>query len=166
MLSDHGLEHALRALAQRAAVPVELDVALPEERLPMAIEAAAYFAVSEALTNVARYAKASQVCVSVEERDGHLIVTVRDDGVGGADPSAGSGLQGLRDRLAALDGSLEIDSLPGTGTQLRARLPSRAVPATGTWRVRIIETSFAPRRVARGHDARHGLRRRPRQSHP
>jgi PAS domain S-box-containing protein len=125
VLSDHGLGHALRALAQRAAVPVELEVTLPEERLPMAVEAAAYFAVSEALTNVARYADASQACVSVEQRDGQLLVTVDDDGVGGADPGGGSGLQGLRDRLAALNGTLEIESRPGEGTRLRARLPSR-----------------------------------------
>jgi PAS domain S-box-containing protein len=124
VLSDHGLEHALRALAQRAAVPVELDMALPG-RLPMAVEAAAYFAVSEALTNVARYAEASLTCVSVAEHDGELVVTVDDDGIGGADPGAGSGLQGLRDRLAAVNGTLVIDSRPGEGTQLRACLPSR-----------------------------------------
>src|SRR3954454_22390694 len=108
VLSDHGLEHALRALAQRAGGPVELDASLPEERLPTAIEAAAYFAVSEALTNVARYAQASHASVSAEEVDGHLSVTVDDDGVGGADLGAGSGLQGLRDRLAALNGTLVI----------------------------------------------------------
>ena len=88
VLSDHGLEHALRALAQRAAVPVELETALPGERLPMAVEAAAYFVVSEALTNVARYAQASHAWVSVEERDGEVEVTVGDDGVGGARRSA------------------------------------------------------------------------------
>jgi PAS domain S-box-containing protein len=130
VLSDHGLEHALRALAQRAAVPVQLDAVLPAERLPMAIEAAAYFAVSEALTNVARYARASQAVVRVRERDGHLHVSVRDDGVGGADPSVGSGLQGLRDRLAALDGTLAIDSRPDNGTEVRARLPCRGAPLT------------------------------------
>jgi PAS domain S-box-containing protein len=125
VLSDHGLEHALRALTQRATLPVELDTALPDERLPVAVEAAAYFAVSEALTNVARYAEASRACVSVVERDGELEVTVDDDGVGSADLGAGSGLEGLRDRLAALNGTLEIESSPGQGTQLRARLPSR-----------------------------------------
>jgi signal transduction histidine kinase len=123
VLSDHGLEHALRALVQRAAVPVELETALPDERLPMAVEAAAYFAVSEALTNVARYAEASQASVSVAKHDGHLDVTVDDDGVGGATLGAGSGLEGLRDRLAALNGTLDIESAPGEGTQLRARLP-------------------------------------------
>jgi PAS domain S-box-containing protein len=124
VLSDHGLRHALRALAQSAAVPVELDMDLPE-RLPMAVEAAAYFAVSEALTNVARYAEASQASVSVAELDGELLVTIDDDGVGGADLNGGSGLQGLRDRLAAVNGTLDIASRPGEGTQLRARLPSR-----------------------------------------
>ena len=125
VLSDHGLAHALRALALRAAVPVALDVALPKERLPMAIEAAAYFAVSEALTNVAKYAQASEASVTVEAHDGYLDVSVDDDGVGGADPAAGSGLQGLRDRLAALNGTLEIESDPGAGTKLHARLPTR-----------------------------------------
>jgi PAS domain S-box-containing protein len=129
VLSDHGLEHALRALAQRAAVPVELHTSLPDERLPMAVEAAAYFAVSEALTNVARYAQASHASVSAEECDGQLNVTVDDDGIGGAAPGAGSGLQGLRDRLAALNGTLVIESRTGGGTTLRAQLPCRDVPA-------------------------------------
>ena len=129
VLSDHGLEHALRALAQRAAVPVELQVSLPEQRLPMAVEAAAYFAVSEALTNVARYAQASHASVSADECDGQLNVTIDDDGVGGAALGAGSGLQGLRDRLAALDGSLVIEERTGGGTRLRAELPCREAPA-------------------------------------
>ena len=124
MLSDHGLTHALRALAQRAGVPVELDTDLPADPLPMAVEAAAYFAVSEALTNVARYAEASHASVRVALGEGSLDVRVRDDGIGGATPGSGSGLQGLRDRLAALDGTLEIDSPPGHGTTLRARLPA------------------------------------------
>jgi len=124
VLSDHGLDHALRALAQRAAVPVELETALPEEPLPMGVEAAAYFAVSEALTNVARYAEASHASVRVALAEGSLDVIVQDDGVGGAAPGSGTGLQGLRDRLAALDGTLEIDSPPGGGTTLRARLPA------------------------------------------
>jgi PAS domain S-box-containing protein len=124
VLSDHGLEHALRALAQRAAVPVELETALPEEPLPIAVQAAAYFAVSEALTNVAKYAEASHASVRVEARDGYVAVLVEDDGVGGAAPGSGSGLQGLEDRLAALDGTLAIESPPGKGTSLRARLPA------------------------------------------
>jgi PAS domain S-box-containing protein len=125
VLSDHGLEHALRALAQRATVPVELATELPGERLPMAVEAAAYFVASEALTNVARYAAASQAWVGVEERAGELEVTIRDDGCGGAELGAGSGLQGLRDRVSAMNGTLEIDSPPGAGTTVCARLPSR-----------------------------------------
>ena len=125
VLTDHGLEHALRAVAQRAAVPVELVLALPGERLPMAVEAAAYFVVVEALTNVARYARASHAWVSVEERDGHLDVTIGDDGIGGAGLDGGSGLQGLRDRVSARNGTLEIDSPPGDGTCIRARLPAR-----------------------------------------
>jgi len=128
VLTDHGLEHALRALAQRSPVPVELETELPGGRLPMAVEAAAYFAVSEALTNVAKYAHASQAIVRVQERGGCLDVMVDDDGVGGADLGAGSGLQGLRDRLAALNGTLVIDSPVGNGTRLRAQLPSRDVP--------------------------------------
>jgi PAS domain S-box-containing protein len=129
VLSDHGLEHGLRALAQRAAVPVELRTSLPDERLPMAVEAAAYFAVSEALTNVARYAQASQAFVIAEECDGQLSVTVDDDGIGGAAPGSGSGLEGLRDRLAALNGTLVIASRTGGGTRVRADLPCRDVPA-------------------------------------
>ena len=125
VLTDHGLEHALRAVAQRAAVPVELVLALPAERLPMAAEAAAYFVVAEALTNVARYARATHAWVSVEEREGALDVTIRDDGVGGAVLGGGSGLQGLRDRVSARNGTLEIDSRPGDGTCIRARLPAR-----------------------------------------
>jgi signal transduction histidine kinase len=116
------LEHALNALAQRATVPVELESSLPA-RLPEAVEAAAYFAVSEGLTNVARYAGASRAVVKVAQHDGHLDVVIDDDGVGGASLGGGSGLQGLRDRLAALDGTLEIESEPGSGTRLRARLP-------------------------------------------
>src|SRR4051812_41354434 len=123
VLSDHGLEHALHALAQRAGVPVEMQIDVPPGRLPMAVEAAAYFAVSEALTNVARYAGASEARVSVVQADGQLDVTIRDDGVGGAALGAGSGLEGLRDRVAALNGTLAIESVPGNGTQVRARLP-------------------------------------------
>ena len=131
VLSDHGLEHALRALVGRTPMPVAFEAALPEQRLPEAVEAAAYFAISEALTNVVRYADASCATVSISERDGVLDISVDDDGVGGADANGGgSGLQGLRDRLAVLDGTLEIESAPGNGTHLRARIPcGNAVPA-------------------------------------
>ena len=124
VLTDHGLEHALRALAQRATLPVELDTALPE-RLPVAIEAAGYFVVAEALTNVGRYAEASHAGVRVEAQDGHVEIVVSDDGVGGAELGAGSGLQGLHDRVAAVNGTLSIDSPPGGGTRLHATLPTR-----------------------------------------
>jgi PAS domain S-box-containing protein len=123
VLSDHGLEHALRALCGRAGVPVELELELPVERLPRAVEAAAYFAAAEALTNVDRYADASEAQVCVAVAGGQLEVTVRDDGVGGAELGAGSGLQGLRDRVSALNGTLTVDSRPGDGTRVMARLP-------------------------------------------
>jgi PAS domain S-box-containing protein len=122
VLTDRGLEHALVGLSRRASVPVELRTTLPE-RLPPAVESAAYFAACEALTNVAKYAQATYAWVTVERRAGHLHVEIGDDGVGGADPSTGSGLQGLRDRIAALDGTLEVTSRPRKGTVVRARLP-------------------------------------------
>ena len=123
VLSDRGLEHALSSLVHRAAVPVDLRVALPAARLPISVEAAAYFTVCEALTNIAKYAHASRAWVDVERRDGHLDVEVGDDGLGGADFDSGSGLQGLRDRVAAVTGTLEMASPPGAGTVLRVRLP-------------------------------------------
>ena len=123
ILTDRGLERALTTLAAHATVPVELRVALPKPRLAMSVEAAAYFTVCEALTNVAKHARATRAWVNVEPLDDHLGVEVGDDGAGGADLSAGSGLQGLRDRVAAVNGTLTIDSQPGAGTVLRARLP-------------------------------------------
>jgi len=103
-------------------VPVEvLDV--PADRLPGAVETTAYFTVAEALTNVAKYAGASEATVRVACEDAELVVEVRDDGVGGADPGGGSGLSGLADRVEAVDGSLSVDSPPGEGTLVRAVLP-------------------------------------------
>ena len=103
VLSDRGLGAALEALAGRA--PIEVDLAeMPGERLPEPIEAAAYFVVAEALTNVVKYAHACQATVRVARRNGHAVVEVADDGIGGADPDRGSGLRGLADRVAALDG--------------------------------------------------------------
>jgi signal transduction histidine kinase len=119
---DAGLDGAIRALVARAPVPVTVRE-LPDRRLPSGVETAAYFVVAEALTNVAKYAQAREATVSVQGEDGYVVVEVRDDGVGGADPSAGSGLRGLSDRVAALDGELELDSPPGRGTTLRARMP-------------------------------------------
>ena len=122
ILSDRGLGAALEALAGRASIAVELaDV--PAEPLPEAIEAAAYFVIAEALTNVVKYAHASQATVSVSRLNGHAVVEVADDGIGGADPGRGSGLRGLADRVSALDGSMELDSPAGMGTRLRAEIP-------------------------------------------
>ena len=96
---------------------------MPQERLPPSVEAAAYFVVSESLTNVAKYAHAQHAVVSIAQDDGYAVVEVRDDGVGGADPGDGTGLRGLADRLAALDGRLEVHSPPGRGTLVRAKVP-------------------------------------------
>jgi signal transduction histidine kinase len=96
---------------------------VPDDRLAPATEATAYFTVSEALTNVARYAEASHATVLVQCDDGTLVVEVRDDGVGGAEPGAGSGLAGLADRVGAADGTLSVESPPGEGTLVRAVLP-------------------------------------------
>ncbi len=122
ILSDRGLGAALEALAGRAPIAVEL-AAVPEDPLPEAIEAAAYFVVAEALTNVVKYAHASQATVRVSRNNGHAVVEVADDGIGGADPGRGSGLRGLADRVSALDGSMELDSPAGSGTRLRAEIP-------------------------------------------
>jgi signal transduction histidine kinase len=122
ILTDRGLGAALGALAARSSVPVELGI-VPENRLPPAVESAAYFVVAEALTNVARYSKATHAEVSVRLENERASIAVSDDGVGGADPSAGSGLRGLQDRVAALNGKLEISSDPGAGTTITAELP-------------------------------------------
>jgi signal transduction histidine kinase len=127
LLSDRGLPPALEALAERLPLPVEIDARL-DERLPENVEAAAYFVASEALTNVARYAQAQHAWITVERQDGQLVVEIADDGVGGADPSAGSGLRGLADRLAVLDGELEVASPPGGGTTVRATIPCPGPP--------------------------------------
>jgi PAS domain S-box-containing protein len=123
VLTDRGLEHALMSLANYATVPVELRVTVPG-RVARLVEAAAYFTVSEALTNVARYAHATRAWVDVQQLPGQLDVEVRDDGAGGAHLRPRGGLQGLRDRIAAVNGTLTIDSHPGAGTILRARLPT------------------------------------------
>jgi PAS domain S-box-containing protein len=122
VLTEGGLGPALESLASGSPVPVEL-LASPEVRLPPQVESAAYFTVAEALTNVARYADASRVKVSAAMKAGRLVLEVADDGRGGADPARGSGLRGLADRIAALDGTLTVDSPSGTGTRLRAEIP-------------------------------------------
>jgi signal transduction histidine kinase len=122
VLTDRGLEPALSALAARAPVPVALTVEL-DGRPPDPVEAAAYFVVAESLTNVARYASATSATVSVRRPEAGLLVEVTDDGKGGADPAAGTGLRGLSDRVEALGGRLEVESRPGRGTTIRAWLP-------------------------------------------
>jgi signal transduction histidine kinase len=123
VLAGRGLGAAVEALAARAPLPVEVVCELPARRLPEQLELAAYFVVSEALTNAAKHASATQASVALTQRDGRLAVEVSDDGVGGADLDQGTGLRGLADRVAAIDGRLEIDSKPGQGTIVRAGLP-------------------------------------------
>jgi PAS domain S-box-containing protein len=122
VLTDRGLPAALEALAARAPLPVELSADL-DGRLPGPVEAAAYYVVAEALTNVAKYSEASAVEVRAERQNGRVVVEVADDGIGGADPSLGSGLRGLADRVEALDGRLEVESKTGDGTTVRAVIP-------------------------------------------
>ena len=122
VLTERGLEPAVRALADRAPLPVELDVSI-HERLPDPVEAAAYYVVAEALTNVAKYAQASGVSVGLARANGHACIEVRDDGIGGAVAGRGSGLRGLADRVEALGGRLLLDSPAGAGTTLRAEIP-------------------------------------------
>ena len=122
VLTDHGLRAALAMLAERAATPVTL-VSVTEERFDATVEATAYFVAAEALTNVARYAEAKSAEVEAARIDGRLVVTVRDDGRGGAQAGGGSGLRGLADRVAALGGDLDVTSPPGRGTVVRARIP-------------------------------------------
>jgi signal transduction histidine kinase len=122
VLSDRGLGPAVEALAHRAPLPVEVGE-LPAERFPEHVELTAYFVVSEALTNVAKYASATQASVALTKSNGTLTVEVSDDGVGGADLELGTGLRGLTDRLAAIEGRLDVDSAPACGTTVRARIP-------------------------------------------
>jgi signal transduction histidine kinase len=122
ILSEGGLGLALRTLTRRTPIPVELDIRT-ETRSPDPIEAAAYYVVSEALTNTTKHAHASHAHVTVEQHDAHLHLSIRDDGIGGADPARGSGLIGLRDRVQALGGSIEVNSPAGDGTAILVELP-------------------------------------------
>jgi signal transduction histidine kinase len=125
ILSEGGLGPALRTLARRSAVPVELQVGT-QGRLPERVEVTAYFVVAEALANAAKHANATAVRVDVDRADGLVRLAIRDDGVGGADPSRGSGLVGLKDRVEASGGTLWVDSPPGHGTSLLVELPVEA----------------------------------------
>ena len=125
VLTERGLGPAVEVLGARAPGTVELDIELPE-RLPEPVETAAYYAVSEALANVAKHADACSAAVRITCGDGRIIVEIADDGIGGADLDGGSGLRGLRDRIEALDGELLVDSTPGRGTVVRAELPVKS----------------------------------------
>ena len=126
VLTERGLEPALHALASRAPVPVAVETE-GERRLPAPVEIAAYFVVAEALANVAKYAQATAATVAVRRANGSVTVDVTDDGIGGADAAHGSGLRGLGDRVAALDGTLSLDSPPGDGTRLHVEIPCEAL---------------------------------------
>ena len=129
ILTERGLRAAVDSLVLRAQVPVDV-IDMPEGRLPPEVEAAAYYVVSEALANVTRYAGADRATVAVAPADGTVIVEVADDGSGGADPSRGSGLRGLADRVEAIGGRLEIASPLGAGTTVRAIVPSDTDPGS------------------------------------
>jgi signal transduction histidine kinase len=122
ILSEAGLDPALRALARRSAVPIRLQLHV-DDRLNEPIEVAAYYIVSETLANVAKHAQATSVDIHAETHDHRLNLTIRDNGIGGADPSRGSGLVGLSDRINALGGTIAIASPSGQGTQIQVALP-------------------------------------------
>jgi signal transduction histidine kinase len=126
ILAESGLRPALKTLARRSAVPVRLDIQV-DRRLPEPVEIAAYYTVAEALTNVAKHARATAADVDVAESDGLLHVRIRDNGRGGADFSHGSGLVGVGDRAEALGGHLRLHSPPGEGTTLDVTLPVRGL---------------------------------------
>jgi PAS domain S-box-containing protein len=122
ILSEGGLRPALKALARRSAVPVRLELGI-DARLPEPVEVAAYFVVSEALTNVTKHARASAATVRAGRDDRILTIVIGDDGSGGADPAGGSGLIGLADRVESLGGTIDVSSPPGAGTRILVRLP-------------------------------------------
>jgi signal transduction histidine kinase len=122
LLTDQGLAPALAALARRARLRVSLDLRLPT-RLDPVVEATAYYVVSEALQNVAKYTDDARVCVSALQEPGRLVLEITDDGPGGASALRGTGLRGLSDRVSAVGGRFDVDSPPGGGTTVRARLP-------------------------------------------
>jgi signal transduction histidine kinase len=121
LLTHRGLAAAIEALTSRAPVPVAVQI--PDDRYPPSVESAAYFVVAEALTNVAKYANAEAAQVTAKVVADRLILTIEDDGVGGARAYAGSGLSGLQDRITALNGTLAVDSPPARGTRIRAEIP-------------------------------------------
>ena len=142
ILADGGLRAALKTLAGRSPVPVDLQVHA-DERLPDQVEVSAYYVIAEALTNAAKHARASAITVRAETGGGVLCVTVRDDGAGGAGFAKGTGLVGLRDRVEAIGGRVILHSPAGAGTTLRAELP--LTPAIGGMTKREPQTRHFPR---------------------
>jgi signal transduction histidine kinase len=130
ILTEAGLAAALRALARESLVPTTVEADLPDD-LADPIQAAAYYVAAEALTNAAKYAEASEVVIRAWADADELRIAISDDGRGGADPSAGSGLRGLEDRVAALGGRLDVHSQPNGGTRVSAWLPLQAATKTG-----------------------------------
>jgi signal transduction histidine kinase len=122
VLTDRGLEAAVREVAGRSPIPVDVDIALPR-RLPAPVEETAYFVTCEALANVVKHSAASRAAVRARLLEDLLVLEARDDGVGGADPAAGTGLSGLADRIAVANGRLRLSSPPGGPTLLRVELP-------------------------------------------
>ena len=121
MLTERGLAPALESLVLRSALPAKV-VDCPQQRLPLPLETAIYYLVAEALTNAIKHAQATRVTISVSAEDRRVVVEVCDDGIGGADIARGSGLRGLADRVASLDGRLSLRSPAGAGTTLTAVL--------------------------------------------
>jgi signal transduction histidine kinase len=128
VLRERGLVRALGALAEHAPIPVDVEGDIG--RLPEPIETAVFFVCSEALANAAKHAAASCASIELHEDRGRLVVTIADDGVGGASPSQGSGLRGLADRIEALGGRLNVHSPPGAGTKVSAEVP--VAPTSGS----------------------------------
>jgi signal transduction histidine kinase len=122
ILTERGLGPALTSLAERSPVPVEVEQTV-RERLPATVEGTIYFVAAEALTNVAKYARATSVTLRLDREDGEVVLVVADDGVGGADPVGGTGLRGLSDRVAAVDGAFDVQSRHGEGTRIECRVP-------------------------------------------
>jgi signal transduction histidine kinase len=129
ILTERGIVPALESLSERSTVPATVEASVAG-RLPAPVEATAYFVASEALANVGKYSKATHVTIRVGQTDGALRMDVTDDGIGGADPAGGSGLRGLADRVAVVDGSLEVVSPPGEGTRITIRIPVPAFAET------------------------------------
>ena len=149
LLSHRGLAPAVQALADRVSVPVGVEIT--DERYANSVESVAYFVAAEALTNIAKYARASTARVTTTRTADSLVLTIDDDGVGGAQPSTGSGLAGLADRLAALDGTLTVSSQPGEGTHVRAEIPlSPGTPTTGVTEIDASHDDAADRPTSSG----------------